>query len=133
MSKELTPLLDGVKENKQHWLELAQTAQETIKNRKNSLKSISNGGMNNNNYNYSNGNNNNGDEVSNPSNESSFMSKIVGKFPLDANGIASTNSLFSTAYNKPSNGFISSYTTAPSIVSYSSWKKSDSHHEVIDQ
>lgn len=130
LSKDLKPLLDGVKENKKQWLELAQTAQETIKNRKNSLRSLSNGGMNNNNnYSY---NNNNGDEISNTSNENTLMSKIVGKFPLDANGIASTNSVFSTAYIKPQNGHITSY-KAPTIVSYNSWKKNDGHHEVMDQ
>lgn len=130
LSKDLKPLLDGVKENKKQWLELAQTAQETIKNRKNSLRSLSNGGMNNNNnYSY---NNNNGDEISNTSNENTLMSKIVGKFPLDANGIASTNSVFSTAYIKPQNGHITSY-KSPTIVSYNSWKKSDGHHEVMDQ
>lgn len=131
LSKDLKPLLEGVKENKKHWLELAQTAQETIKNRKNSIRSMSNGGMNNNNFNYSNGNNNNGDELSNASNESKVMSKIVGKFPLDANGIASNNSLFSTTYIKPQNGLITSYKT-PTIVSFNSWKKSDGH-EVMDQ
>lgn len=97
---------------------------------------MSNGGLNNNNnYNYSNGNsnnNNNGEEISNASTESKVMSKIVGKFPLDANGIASANSLFSTAYNKPQNGLITSYKT-PTIVSYNSWKKGDGHSEVMDQ
>lgn len=129
LSKDLKPLLEGVKENKRQWLELAQTAQETIKNRKNSLRSIENGGMNNNNYNY---NNNNGDEISNTSNENTLMSKIVGKFPLDANGIASANSLFSTNYIKQQNGLIPTY-KAPTIVTYNNWKKSDGHHEVMDQ
>ena len=129
LSKDLKPLLDGVKENKKHWLKLAQTAQETIKNRKNSLRAIENGGMNNNNYNY---NNNNGDEISNTSNENTYMSKIVGKFPLDANGIASTNSLFSTTYIKPQNGLITSY-KAPTIVTYNNWRQNDGHHEVMDQ
>ncbi|CRK99879.1 CLUMA_CG013180, isoform A [Clunio marinus] len=140
LSKELTPLLDGVKENKKQWLGLAQTAQETIKNRKNSLRSITNGGMNtNNNFNYSNGNNfnsssNNGDEISNTSNvESTLMSKIVGKFPLDANGIGPTLVPSNTLYIKQANGLITSY-SSPTIVSYeSSWKKNDRHHEVIDQ
>lgn len=125
LSQELKPLLDGVKENKKQWLDLAQTAQETIKNRKNSLRSITNGSVtNNNNYSYSNGNNNNnGDEISNTSNESTnLMSRIVGKFPLDANGIASGNPLFSAAYIKPQNGLITSY-KAPTIVTYNSWKK----------
>jgi hypothetical protein len=98
-----------VRENKKQWLELAQTAQETIKNRKNSLK-MSNGNVNNNNYNYSNGNNNNGDAT----NESSLMSKIVGKFPLDSNGIASGHPLFI----KPQNGI-----TTTKIVNFSNWKK----------
>lgn len=133
LSKELKPLLDGVKENKIHWLELAQNAQDMIKNRKNSIRSIPNGGLtNNNNYNYSNGNNNNnGDEISNTSNENTLMSKIVGKFPLDANGIASTNSLFSSTYIKPPNGLITSF-QSPALVSYNSWKKSDGQ-EVMDQ
>lgn len=89
---------------------------------------MANGGMNNNNYSY---NNNNGDEISNTSNENTLMSKIVGKFPLDANGIASTNSnsLYSTTYIKPQNGLITSY-KAPTIVSYSNWKKAD---EAMDQ
>jgi hypothetical protein len=129
LSKDLKPLLDGVKENKKHWMELAASAQETIKNRKNSLRSMSNGAMNNNNYSY---NNNNGDEITNTSNENVLMSKIVGKFPLDANGIASTNSLFATTYIKPQNGLITSYKT-PTIVSYGPWKKSDGHHEAMDQ
>lgn len=127
MSKDLKPLLDGVKENKKQWLELAQTAQETVKNRKNSIRSMSNGGMINNNYSFN--NNNNGDEISNTSSENTLMSKIVGKFPLDANGIASTNSLYSTTYIKPQNGLITSY-KAPTIVSYSNWKKAD---EAMDQ
>lgn len=95
---------------------------------------MSNGGMNNNNYNYSNGNsnNNNGEEISNTSaTENRVMSKIVGKFPLDSNGIASTNPLFSSNYIKPANGLIVSYT--PSFVSLNSWKKNDGHHEVMDQ
>lgn len=127
LSQDLKPLLDGVVENKKHWLELAQTAQETIKNRKNSLRSITNGGMTNNNtFSY---NNNNGDEITNTSNESTLMSKIVGKFPIDANGIASANSLFTANYIKSQNGLINSY-KSPSIVSYNNWKKTD---EVIDQ
>lgn len=111
---------------------MAQTAQETIKNRKNSLKSMSNGGINNNN-NYFNSNgsnaNNNGDELSNASNDSLKMSKIVGKFPLDINGV---NSIFSPQYIKQQqNGIINSYKT-PAIVSYTSWKKKDGQ-EVMDQ
>lgn len=94
---------------------------------------MSNGGLNNNNnYNYSNGNNNNGDEISNASAESKVMSKIVGKFPLDANGIASANSLFATNYIKAQNGLITSYKT-PTIVSFNSWKKGDGQSEVMDQ
>lgn len=128
LSKSLKPLVDGVKNNKKHWMELAQTAQETIKNRKNSLKSMSNGSINNNNYYNSNGNtNNNGDELSNASNDSLKMSKIVGKFPLDING----GSIFAPTYIKPpQNGMINSYT--PAIVSYASWKKKDGQ-EVMDQ
>lgn len=127
MSQDLKPLLDGVVENKKHWLELAQTAQETIKNRKNSLHSITNGGVtNNNSYSY---NNNNGDESTITSNESTLMSKIVGKFPIDSNGIASANSLFTSSYIKSQNGLINSY-KSPSIVNYNNWKKTD---EVIDQ
>lgn len=113
-----------------HWLELAQSAQETIKNRKNSLRSITNGGITNSSFNY---NNNNGDEITNTSNENTLMSKIVGKFPLDANGIASAHTLFSTNYNKPSqNGLITSFKN-PTLVSYNSWKKSDGRTEVMDQ
>lgn len=110
-------------------MELAQTAQETIKNRKNSLKSMSNGGINNNNYYNSNGNAiNNGDELSNASNDSLKMSKIVGKFPLDING---GNSIFSPTYIKPpQNGIINSYT--PAIVSYANWRKKDGQ-EVMEQ
>lgn len=129
LSKDLKPLLEGVQENKKHWLEAAQTAQETIKNRKNSLHSM-NGSINNNHsLNFSN-NNNNGDEITNiSSNDSTLMSKIVGKFPLDSNGIASTNSLYSSTYIKPNNGLITSYKT-PTIVSYNNWKKND---EALDQ
>lgn len=126
-------MVEGVIDNKKHWLELAQSAQETIKNRKNSLKSMSNGSMNNN-Y-YSNGNNNNnGDELSNTSNDSIKMSKIVGKFPLDISGITSTNSIFSPAYIKTSsqNGYINTYKT-PAIVSFSNWKKSKDNEEAMDQ
>lgn len=144
MSKDLRPLLNGVQDNKSHWLELAQTAQETKKNRKNSLKSMSNGSINNNNNYYTNGNgnknsnnnhnnncnNNNGDELSNTSNDSIKMSKIVGKFPLDITGI--TTSIFSPTFIKPSqNGFINSY-KAPAIVRYENWKKQDTE-EVMDQ
>ncbi|XP_070499705.1 dual 3',5'-cyclic-AMP and -GMP phosphodiesterase 11-like isoform X3 [Chironomus tepperi] len=140
LSKDLKPLVEGVVDNKKHWLELAQSAQETIKNRKNSLKSMSNGSINNNNY-YSNGNNNNnnnnnnnGDELSNTSNDSIKMSKIVGKFPLDISGITSTNSIFSPAYIKASsqNGYINSYKT-PAIVSFSNWNKSKEKEEAMDQ
>lgn len=126
LSHELKPLLDGVKENKKQWLDLAQTAQETVKNRKNSLRSMSNGSItNNNNYSYSNGNNNNnGDEISNTSNEgTNLMSRIVGKFPLDANGIASGNPLFSATYIKTQNGLITSYNKSPTIANYNNWKK----------
>jgi hypothetical protein len=149
MSTELRPLVDGVKDNKKHWLELAQTAQETIKNRKNSLKSMSNGSTINNNYftngnkniesiaknnnnntsiNNNNNNSSSGDELSNTSSDSSIkMSKIVGKFPLD---IASVNSLFTPTYIKPSqNGFIYK---PPSIVRYESWMKKDGE-QVMDQ
>lgn len=136
--------MDGVKNNKHHWTELAQTAKETIKNRKNSLKSqVSNGSINNNNNNnyfnsngnanlninnnINNNNNTNGDELSNASNDSLKMSKIVGKFPLDINGI------FSPAYIKPpQNGIINSY-KAPSIVSYTSSWKNNEGHEAMNQ
>jgi hypothetical protein len=76
---------------------------------------ISNGSVNNNNnFSYSNGNNNNGDEISNTSNESTnLMSRIVGKFPLDASV---------ATYIKPQNGLITSY-KAPTIASYNGWKK----------
>lgn len=113
-------------------MELAQTAQETIKNRKNSLHSMNGGVNNHHNCNYN--NNNNGDEITNnSSNDSTLMSKIVGKFPLDSNCVASANSLFSASYIKPNNnGLITPY-KATSIVSYSSWKKNDGHHEVMDQ
>lgn len=111
LATELRPLAEGVRENKKNWLELAKTAQETIKNRKNSLKTIANGNVNNN-YNYSNGNNNNGEEIS--TNESTnMMSKIVGKFPLD--GIVSGHPLLQM---DPHNGYKS-----PSIVNFNSWKK----------
>lgn len=129
----MKPLVEGVVDNKKHWLELAQSAQETIKNRKNSLKSMSNGSINNN-Y-YSNGNNNNnGDELTNTSNDSIKMSKIVGKFPLDISGITSTTSIFSPTYIKASsqNGYINSYKT-PAIVSFSNWKKSKDNEEAMDQ
>lgn len=129
----MKPLVEGVVDNKKHWLELAQSAQETIKNRKNSLKSMSNGSINNN-Y-YSNGNNNNnGDELTNTSNDSIKMSKIVGKFPLDISGITSTASIFSPTYIKASsqNGYINSYKT-PAIVSFSNWKKSKDNDEAMDQ
>lgn len=130
LSKDLKPLLDGVQENKKQWLELGQTAQETMKNRKNSQHSM-NGTINNHSFSFN--NNNNGDEITNiSSNESRVMSKIVGKFPLDSNGIASTNSLFSSTYIKPSNGLITTYTT-PSIANYNNWKKIEDHHEVMDQ
>lgn len=140
LSNTLKPLVDGVKNNKKHWTELAQTAKETIKNRKNSLKSqVSNGSINsNNNNNYFNGNsnnnnnhnnnNNNGDELSNASSDSLKMSKIVGKFPLDINGV---NSIFSQAAYAKQNGIINSYKT-PSIVSYTSWKKKEGQ-EAMDQ
>lgn len=147
LNKSLRPLVDGVKNNKHHWTELAQTAKETIKNRKNSLKTqVSNGSLNNNNNNNinyfnSNGianinnnnnnnnninNNTNGDELSNASSDSLKMSKIVGKF----NGV---NSIFSPAYIKPpQNGIINTY-KAPSIVSYTtSWKNNDGH-EAMNQ
>ncbi|KAG5674252.1 hypothetical protein PVAND_004232 [Polypedilum vanderplanki] len=156
LSKELKPLVEGVKDNKKHWLELAQTAQETIKNRKNSLKSLSNGSINNNYYtnvnnsientknnnnntslnnnNNNNNNNSSGDELNNTSNsnDSLKMSKIVGKFPLDITGITSVNSIFAPTYIKPSqNGYINSY-KASSIVRYDSWMKKD-EEEVMDQ
>jgi hypothetical protein len=149
LSKNLKPLVDGVKDNKQHWLELAQTAQETIKNRKNSIKSMSNGSVNNNYYTSTNGsakidantninnnddsitnnnNNNSGDEMNNASNDSSMkMSKIVGKFPLD--GI--TNSIFTPTYIKPSQNGFATY-KSPAIVRYESWKRKESE-EVMDQ
>ena len=130
-------MVEGVVDNKKHWLELAQSAQETIKNRKNSLKSMSNGSINNNYYsngNNNNNNNNNGDELTNTSNDSIKMSKIVGKFPLDISGITSTNSIFSPTYIKASsqNGYINSYKT-PAIVSFSNWKKSKENAEAMDQ
>lgn len=84
--------------------------------------------MNNNNYNY---NNNNGDEISNTSNDNTLMSKIVGKFPLDVNGVASGNTLFSSTYIKSHNELIASYKSP--TIGYSSWKKNDGHHEVMDQ
>lgn len=131
--------MNGVIENKKHWLELAQTAQETKKNRKNSLRTLSNGGnMNNNNtYSYTNGisNNNNGDEISNASSESNLVSKIVGKFPLDVNGITTSSFLTmssKTTFIKPENGLIASF-KSPSIVTYTSWKKKDGHHEAVNQ
>jgi hypothetical protein len=147
LSQSLKPLVDGVEKNRQHWKELAQTAKETKNNRKNSLKSISNGSVNNNNYYNSNGNaannninnnnnnisnnnnnNNNSDELSNASSDSLKMSKIVGKFPLDINGV----SIFAPTYIKPpQNGIINSY-KAQSIVNFNSWKKKDGH-EVMDQ
>lgn len=150
LNKSLKPLVDGVKNNKHHWTELAQTAKETIKNRKNSLKShVSNGSVknnnsNNNNNNYfnplllnaninisnnNNNNNNNGDELSNASSDSLKMSKIVGKFPLDINGV---NSIFSPAYIKPQNGIINSC-KAPSIVSYTTSWKNNEDHEAMNQ
>lgn len=141
LSKELKPLLNGVQENKKQWLELAQTAQETIKNRKNSnvslrslpaIKMDSNGSLNNNN-NYKITNGNNSDDSSNTSNESNtLVSKIVGKFPLDSNG---TNSLFSTPtfMKQQQNGIINSFkTTSPTIVPFNNWKKKD-EQEVMDQ
>lgn len=150
LSQSLMPLLDGVKNNKKHWTELAQTAKETIKNRKNSLKSQvsisgsitnnndnnyfnNNGNVNNNNNNNSNNNinnNGNGDELSNASSDSLKMSKIVGKFPLDINGV---HSIFSPTYVKPmhQNGIINSY-KAPSNVKYESWKKKEGH-DVLDK
>lgn len=123
----MKPLVDGVEKNRQHWKELAQTAKETKNNRKNSLKSISNGSVNNNNNYYNsngNDNNNNGDELSNASSDSLKMSKIVGKFPVD--------SIFAPTYIKPpQNGIINSY-KAQSIVNFSSWNKKEGH-EVMDQ
>lgn len=86
---------------------------------------MANGGLNNNSYNY----NNNGEEITNTSNETSFMSKIVGKFPIDVNG---TNSPFSTTYIKPQNGGLIPTYKAQNFVNYNTWKKNDSH-EAIDQ
>jgi hypothetical protein len=143
LSETLEPLVDGVRENKKNWLELAQNAQETIKNRKNSMKSMTNGGsVNNNNYTYSNGNNiktnnsnnnnNNGEEPIIISNETSFMSKIVGKFPTDNCKIPTETTLLSPAYlmhNQSSNGILKS----SNIVNYNNWKKNEEKNEASDQ
>jgi hypothetical protein len=125
-----------VRGNKKHWLELAQNAQETIKNRKNSIKTMTNGGsVNNNNYTYSNGNNiknntnnnNNGDEPIIISNETSFMSKIVGKFPTDTCKISPESYL---GHNPSNNGMSKS----SKIVNYNNWKKNENgQNEVTDQ
>lgn len=131
MSETLEPLVEGVRENKKHWLDLAQNAQETIRNRKNSIKStMTNGGSvnNNNNYTYSNGNsiktnsnnNNNGEEPIIISNETSFMSKIVGKFPTENCKVPSENPLLNPPYLKQNS-------------TYNNWKKNEGQNEETDQ
>jgi hypothetical protein len=76
--------------------------------------------------------NNNGDEL-NTSGESMKMSKVVGKFPLDLNGITSVNSIFTSTYIKPSqNGFINN-TKTPGIINYNNWNKKKESDEVLDQ
>jgi len=99
-----------------------------------------NNNNNNNSYTYQNGNsnnsssnNNNGEEISNASNESNLVSKIVGKFPLDVTTVSSP--FFVPTYIKPQqqNGLITSY-KAPTIVNYAGWKgKKEGHQEAINQ
>jgi hypothetical protein len=145
LSETLEPLVEGVRENKKHWHDLAQNAQETIRNRKNSIKSMTNGGSvnNNNNYTYSNGNsiktssnnNNNGEEPIIISNETSFMSKIVGKFPSENCKVPSENSSVVPTYlkqNSSSNGLITSM-KSPNTVTFNNWKKNEGQNDATDQ
>jgi hypothetical protein len=149
LSQDLKPLVEGVLENKKHWIELAKETPESIKNRKNSstsLRTISSSnteenyaGINNNsstnNFNLMNGN---GDEMSTSSTESSnLVSKIVGKFPLDT--ITATNSLFAgSTFIKP-NGVYKAATSPISIIPFNTpWnEKNESNNnnqqEVLDQ
>lgn len=143
--------MEGVQENKKHWIELAKETPESIKNRKNSstsLRTISSSnteenlaGMNNNsstnNFNLINGNQ---DEISTSSTESNnLVSKIVGKFSLDTAGITSANSLFAgTNFIKP-NGVYKAAQSPTSIIPFNTpWnEKNESNNnnqpEVMDQ
>lgn len=70
LSEKLVPLLDGVRDNRAHWIDMAEDIQKQRSNE--SCKS------------HLNNNNIVGEELTASSSELSLTSKIVGKFALDS-------------------------------------------------
>lgn len=103
------------------------------------MKSLTNGMThahnNNNSYTYNNGNsfnNNNNEEPIIISNETTFMSKIVGKFPNESCKTSQDNSKFTPKRSSP-NGLINHTTTPDNMTIFNNRKMSDGHSDERNQ